>query len=158
MAIIIVKIIAVLVRTVAKPLITWVTYYNRIKIQENPEYKFIKNRMMWVGQMTNFYNIKLNRKLFKISPYDPIKKLAEDKALEKGAEFLSEILIYTILLSIPIFEWWRQSKINEIKNEMTQTGLKRLRIDIEVMEKDNERMRKELKILKDKINELSYKI
>ncbi len=159
MAIFIFKIIAVVVRTVAKPLISWATYYNRLKLQEsNSKYMYLKKYINWLGQMTNYYNTKLNRKVFNLSKTDPIKKLSEDKAIEKGAEFTSEVLIYSILLTIPILEWWRQSKINSIKEEMKDTGIKRLRIDAECLHQQNKKLKKELKEIKDIITELNNNI
>ena len=159
MAIFIFKIIAVVVRTTAKPLISWATYYNRIKLQE-PNYKnvFIKEKIIWIGQIVNYYNTKFNRKVFRIPQSDPIKKLVDDKAIEKGAEFLSEILIYSILLSIPVFEWYRQSKITKIKEEMKETGIKRMRRDINLMRESNLRLKNELDELKNLLSEISNKL
>jgi len=159
MAIILFKILALVVRTVAKPLITWATYYNRIKLQEsNHKYIFIKEYIVWTGQMTNYYNTKFNRNFFKLPASDPIKKLTEDKAIEKGAEFVSEIIIYTILLSLPIFEWWRQNKISTIKAEIKETGIKRMRIDIELLSEENGKIKKELKSMKKILLELNQKL
>jgi hypothetical protein len=158
MAIFIFKVLAVVIRTTAKPLISWATYYNRIKLQENPKNVFIKERIIWLGQMTNYYNAKFNRLVFRLSPNEPIKKLTDDKAIEKGSEFFSEILIYAILLAIPILEWLRQYKLNKIKNEILDNGIKRMRIDIELMLKENERKRSELEELKNYLESLKRKI
>lgn len=159
MAIFIFKIIAVVVRTTAKPLISWATYYNRIKLQEpNYKYVFIKEKIIWIGQIVNYYNTKFNRKVFRIPLSDPIKKLVDDKAIEKGAEFLSEILIYSILLSIPVFEWYRQSKITKIKEEMKETGIKRMRRDINLMRESNLILKNELDELKNLLSEISNKL
>jgi hypothetical protein len=159
MAIFIFKIIAVVIRTVAKPLITWATYYNRIKLQEpNSKYKFLRGYILWIGQMTNYYNTRLNRKIFKLPSTDPIKKLTDDKAIEKGAEFASEILIYTILLSLPIMEWWRQSSISKLKEEMKETGIKRMRVDAELLRQQNSKLKNELKQLKGLLCEINSKL
>jgi hypothetical protein len=159
MAILIFKVLALVIRTVAKPLISWASYYNRIKLQEsNHKYMFVKEYIIWFGQMTNYYNTKFNRKFFKLPSSDPIKKLSEDKAIEKGAEFISEVIIYTILLSIPIFEWWRQSKIASIKEEMKDTNIKRMRIDVELISKQNSKLKKELKEIKEILKEINNKL
>ncbi len=159
MAIFIFKILALVVRTVAKPLITWATYYNRIKLQEsNHKYIYLKEYIIWIGQMTNYYNIKFNRKFFKLPSNDPIKKLTDDKAIEKGSEFVSEIIIYTVLLSIPIFEWWRQSKIAKIKEEMKDTSIKRMRIDVELLSDENSKLKKELKEVKLLLEHINNKL
>lgn len=159
MAIFIFKVIALVVRTVAKPLITWATYYNRIKLQEsNHKYIFMKEYIIWFGQMTNYYNTKLNRKVFKLPTNDPIKKLSDDKAIEKGAEFLSEIIIYTILLAIPIMEWWRQNKISKKKEEIKDISIKRLRLDVELLNEENVKLKKDLKFMKDILIEINNKL
>ena len=159
MAIFIFKIIAVVIRTVAKPLITWATYYNRIKLQEpNSKYIFLREYILWIGQMTNYYNTRLNRKVFKLPATDPIKKLTDDKAIEKGAEFASEVLIYTILLSLPILEWWRQSSITKLKEEMKETGIKRMRVDAELLGQQNSKLKSELKELKGLLCEINSKL
>jgi hypothetical protein len=159
MAIFIFKIIALVVRTTAKPLITWATYYNRLKLQEsNAKYKYIRKYIIGIGQITNYYNIKFNRKFFRLPSTDPIKRLTDDKAIEKGAEVASEIVIYTILLAIPILEWWRQSKINKVKEEMKETGVKRLRLDVEILSEENRRLKKDLKLMRGVLSEINSKL
>jgi hypothetical protein len=159
MAIFIFKIIAVVVRTVAKPLITWATYYNRIKIMEsNYKYEYIKEKIIWIGQISNYYNTKFNRKVFRLPSTDPIKKLSDDKAIEKGAEFISEFLIYSILLSIPILEWWRQSNISKVKEEIKETSIKRMRNDIEIILDQNSSFKEQLKEIRFILNTLNDKL
>jgi hypothetical protein len=159
MAIFVFKIVALVVRTIAKPLISWATYYNRMKLQEPSfKYHYLRSKIIWVGQMTNFYNTKINRKLFRLSSTDPIKKLTEDKAIEKGAEFISEVLIYTILISLPILEWTRQSKINKIKEQVKEQGIRRMKNDIIFISKENSRLREDLKEIKSLLIELNNKV
>jgi hypothetical protein len=159
MAIFIFKILALVIRTTAKPIITWATYYNRLKLQEsNKKNHYIRKYIIWIGQITNYYNTKFNRKFFRLPSSDPIKRLTDDKAIEKGAEVASEILIYTILLSLPILEWWRQSKINKAKEEMKEIGLKRLRIDVELLSEENQKFKEDLKIMKNLLSEINSKL
>lgn len=159
MAIFVFKILALVIRTVAKPLITWATYHHRMKLlEQNYKNGFIKEKIMWIGQITNYYNTKFNRKVFRLPTGDPIKKLTDEKAIEKGAEFLSELLIYSILLAIPIAEWWRQSKINQLKEEIKKNGVRRMRHDIELISKDNNKLKNELKELKAILVNLNNKI
>lgn len=113
------KVMNLIVRTIAKPIISWVTHYKKLKFKEESQSKFqnfIRQKLIWTGQTWHHYNILINRKLFKISTGSTtIPELTEDKALEKGAEFLSELLVYAILLIIPILEWMRLSKIAKKK-------------------------------------------
>ena len=80
------------------------------------------------------------------------------KAIEKGAEVASELIIYTILLSIPILEWWRQNKINKIKEEMKEIGIKRLRADVELLSEENGRLKKNLKVMRSLLSEINSKL
>lgn len=138
MAILIFKVVTLVVRTVAKPLISWVTYYNRLKLQEkNSSLKFIKNEIIWTGQVVNYYNIKINRKLFRLSNTEPIKLLSEEKAIEKGAEFLSELLIYSILIVLPVMEWFRQSKANKEAESLKEQEIRRMKNDIFALAHEN---------------------
>ncbi len=127
------KVMNLVVRTIAKPIISWVTHYKKLKFKEESQSKFqnyIRNKLIWTGQTWNHYNILINRKLFKISTGSTtIAELTEDKALEKGAEFLSEFLVYSILLIVPIIEFIRLSKISkkkELEKENYLNGTKEL--------------------------------
>jgi hypothetical protein len=159
MAIFIFKVLALLVRTIAKPMISWATYYKRIKLQQ-VEYKdhWIRHQVANLGQIVNYYNTKLNRKMFKLSATDPIKLLPEEKAIEKGAEFISEFLIYTILISLPVFEWYRQSRISKHKELVKERGIKRMKNDLEKILCENQELRKNLGELKIVLEELNTKI
>src|SRR5689334_23167338 len=99
MAILFFKLLNIAVRTLARPLINWVSYYNRIKIQESNSKVtiFVRNKLVSLGQNFNYYNILLNRKIFGLTKEQAIKPLTADKALERGAELISEFIVYTIL-------------------------------------------------------------
>ena len=124
-----------------------------MKLQEpHSQYQYLKSKIIWVGQMTNYYSTRINRKLFQLPSADPIKKLTDDKAIEKGAEFISEILIYSVLLALPILEWKRQSNINKIKDEITERGLARMKKDIELISKENSNIRNDIIYIKEVIS------
>ena len=159
MAILVFKFVTLVVRTIAKPLISWVTYYNRLKLQEqNAKFAFIKNRVIGIGQLVNYYNIKINRKLFRLSSKEPIKPLSEEKAIEKGAEFLSEFIVYSILISLPVLEWLRQSRISkEIENQKEQE-VRKIESDIKALAEQNKVLKKKLSELKFLMSEITQKI
>jgi hypothetical protein len=159
MAIFIFKIMTLLVRTIAKPMISWASYYKRIKLQQ-AEYKdhWIRHHVANVGQVVNYYNTKINRKMFKLSTTDPIKLLSEEKAIEKGAEFVSEFLIYAVLISLPVFEWIRQSRINKLKEQVKEQGIRRMKNDLERILCENKELRGHLNELKTVLEELRIKV
>lgn len=159
MAILLFKVVTLVVRTVAKPLISWVTYYNRLKLQEkNSKLAFIKNEIVWIGQVVNYYNIKINRKLFRLSTLEPIKPLSEDKAIEKGAEFLSELLIYSILIALPVLEWYRQSNINKEAEFLKEQEIRRMKNDIFALTHENEELIAKIDEIKMLMKEINDKI
>jgi len=159
MSILVFKFVTLIVRTIAKPLISWLTYYNRLKMKEqNAKFAFVKNRIINIGQLGNYYNIKINRKLFRLSSREPIKPLTEEKAIEKGAEFLSEFIVYSILISLPVLEWYRQSLISkEIENQKEQE-IKNIKSDLGELTKQNNVLREKLNELKFIMSEISNRI
>lgn len=106
MSALIFKAVTVIVKTTAKPFIAWMSHYNKQMLREstNSFHNFIKNRMINIGQSYNYYYTKFNRKILRLKANDPIKLLSEDKAMEKGVEFVSEVVVYLIILGIPIYE------------------------------------------------------
>lgn len=149
MAIFVFKIMTLIVRTAAKPIIQWVTYHNKLKLQDqNTNMKYVKDYIIWTGQAFNYYNIKINRKLFGLSKTEVIKPLSNEKAIEKGAEFLSEFLIYSILIILPVIEYLRSNKASKEVEFLRQQEIRRMKNDIDALEKQNENLR-------NRINEMS---
>ena len=146
MAVLLFKLFTLLMRTLARPLINWVSYYNRARLQSSNSkfHIFIKNKLINIGQDINFYNITINRKLFKLSTKDVIKPLSVEKALEKGAEFISEVIVYTILLSLPIYELVKLSKASTEKESIKENSLIVMRNDVNILVLENESTVKEL--------------
>lgn len=101
------------IKTLARPAINWLTHYKKAILKEKRNSKgpvlVIVKSFVYLGQLTNKINIKINKKIFNIKSLDETKLLAEDKALEKGIETFSEGLIYLLILSIPIYEYTRIS-------------------------------------------------
>jgi len=159
MSILVFKFVTLIVRTIAKPLISWLTYYNRLKMKEqNAKFAFVKNRIINIGQLGNYYNIKINRKLFRLSSREPIKPLTEEKAIEKGAEFLSEFIVYSILISLPVLEWYRQSLISKEIENQKEHEIKNIKSDLGELTKQNNVLREKLNELKFIMSEISNRI
>ncbi len=141
-----------IVRTMSKPIISWVTYHKKIKLKEPTHSKnqiYFRKKLMQIGQSWNYYNVLINRKLFKMSYTNSnIPKLSEDIALERGAEIISEIVIYTVLLSIPIFEWYRLSKIQREKKRLKDLEIMSMKMQLEEITSEAKIIDKEIKRVK----------
>jgi hypothetical protein len=154
------KLITLVIRTIARPLVNWVSYYNKLKLQQKESRfsKLVRGRLISIGQTTNYYNTLINRKLFKLSSSSSITELSEDKALEKGAEVLSEIFVYSILIILPIAEWIRQSKISKKKEMEKERKLKEMENELDEVIKENSEIIKEINDIKLLISEIQDKL
>jgi hypothetical protein len=158
MAVFAFKILSIAIKTLARPLINWITYYNRISLQESkkPVAKFIKKFLESLGQNVNYYNILLNRKIFGITKEtSQIKSLTAEKALEKGAETVSEIVVYTILLSVPIYEMMKSYKTNKQKEQKKKDELVKLQNEIDELIEINCARKLKIEKLKEKYNKIN---
>jgi hypothetical protein len=156
MSALIFKAITVLVKTTAKPFIAWISHYNKQMLREstNSFHNFVKNRMINIGQSYNYYYTKFNRKILRLKANDPIKLLSEDKAMEKGVEFVSEIIVYLIIIGIPIYELKKamQNK-SDLAIEEKYTFIK-IKSNIESSKEGNLYLKNKLDEIDDKINRL----
>lgn len=101
------KVISLAVRVFSRPMFNHLKKYHLGKHKKTTD---------WLGaifiRMGLFYNrmeTKINKKFLKIDTKGEdifIKPLSDDVALEKGVEFFYEILVYSILLGLPIYEMW----------------------------------------------------
>jgi hypothetical protein len=137
----------------ARPLITWVTYYNKVRLQSsNGKFpNWIKKKLVTLGQKVNFYNTTINRKLFKLPTKDPIRPLTDDKAMERGAEFISEFFVYAILISLPIYELVKLSKSSNDKDYMKELKMCEMRNDLNHLVVENENILNELNEIKESV-------
>lgn len=142
------RVMNLLVRTIAKPLISYVTHYKKIHLKEESTSKsknYLRKKLINCGQNWNYYNVLINRKLFKISTgTTTIAELSEEKALERGAEIMGEVLVYTILLLVPLFEWIRLSKISKKKDLEKQKIIDDMRTQADLVIKDSEQIKNEI--------------
>lgn len=154
MSLFVFKIITLVVRTLAKPMIAWVTHYKKLALmnQESEINKFWRNRLINLGNRVDYFNIYINRRILGLK-FEHHKKLSNDKALERGAEFFSELLVYSILISLPVIEYIRQSKINKETEFIREKGLRRMNNDMNEIHKQNEKVNDSvdeiLKVLKE---------
>ena len=103
------------IRTLARPGINWITHYKKIYLKDKNNKKgavlYLVKGFQFLGQKTFQFNNKINKTFFNLKSLDENKLLSEEKALEKGIETFSEILIYALLIYIPINEYRKMSFI-----------------------------------------------
>lgn len=150
MSVVFFKALSIAIRTLARPLINYVSYYNRLKVQEsnNKVAIVIRGRLIWLGQTFNYYNTRFNRAIFKLATPQAIKPLADDKALERGAELISEFIVYSILLIIPTLEMIKSYKSGKAKEEKKKDFLINIQKDIDTLIEKNHNNIKEVKDIK----------
>jgi hypothetical protein len=156
------KVMNLVVRTIAKPIVSWVTHYKKMKFKDETDsaiQRATRRRLIWIGQTWNYYNVSINRKLFKISTGNAtISNLSEDKAIEKGAEILGEFIVYSLLIIIPLIEWYRLSKISKQKEMVKENFIKETRLYIDSVMKESEEIDEDINQIKCLIQEIETKL
>ncbi len=156
MAVFFFKIFSIAIKTLARPLINWVTYYNRLKVQESNHKVaiFIRNKLISTGQNFHYYNTLLNKKIFGLTKETTIKTLSEDKALERGAEFISEVIVYSILLTLPIYEMIKSYKSTQQKEKKKKDYLNKMQTDLDMMIESHIINKNSIQDIKNKLKEI----
>lgn len=142
------------IKTLSRPLITNLKSYKTAYLLKNKNSKslnYIINLFTKLGNFSNKLSLKLNSIVFNQKASDK-NLLSQDKALEKGIEVFSEALIYTILLGIPIIEYYKTSKENKEKEKKKEENLKYLKNHIYVLNNRNLELRNKINLLIGEIN------
>mmetsp|Transcript_36546 Transcript_36546/g.37942 ORF Transcript_36546/g.37942 Transcript_36546/m.37942 type:complete len:169 (-) Transcript_36546:50-556(-) len=155
-----VKAITVLMKTVAKPLTSWLSHYHKIVLKDSTKASdlFMKERFVNLGQSYNFHHTKFNRKILRLKSNDPIKLLPAERALEKGIEFFSEIVMYSIIIGIPLWEMKKASIAKRENSIVEQAIMINIKSEIESISEDqrefnkyiDEELLKNLELIKQK--------
>jgi hypothetical protein len=69
------------------------------------------------AQAFHWYDVRVRMKLLNVGKVTNIPKLNEEKAIDTGAQLLSEMIILSIASSVLLFEYWRSSEKEEAKQE-----------------------------------------
>lgn len=155
-----VKVFTLIIRTLAKPLVQFVSHYKKVSLEKNDSRfnKALKASLTKIGQNVHYYNTKINNKLFKLSKDPEIKPLSEKQALEKGAEVFSEFIVYAILLTLPTLELIRQYKVSQAKEKKKQDHLNRMKNRIAELKIENQELKAKLKETKEILQAINEKL
>jgi hypothetical protein len=155
-----VKVFTLIIRTLAKPMVQFVSHYKKVSLEKNDSRfnKMLKGTLTKIGQNVHYYNSKINNKLFKLSKDPDIKPLSEKQALEKGAEVFSEFIVYAILLTLPTLELIRQYKVSQAKEKKKEDHLQKMRDKIESIKGENQKLKSDLIAIKMTLKNISEKM
>jgi hypothetical protein len=153
MSVLLFKLLSIAAKTLARPMINWLSYYNRMKIQESKNILaiFMRNRLVFLGQNFHYYNTLFNRKIFGLSKEQAIKPLTTDKALERGAELITEGIVYFLLLILPVIEMVKSYKLNKVKELKKKQGLIDIQNKVYCLVETNDFNEKNIYEIKDKL-------
>ena len=142
-----------LIKTFARPFITMLTSRNKIYFKSQQEAKgfigFLINKFIYVGNFSQHINNKINQRFFNIHKHE---NLSKEKALEKGIEFVSEAFIYSLILSIPIYEYYKISLDSKKKLNEKKKRLEFMISEIDRLSNKNSELLEELLLIREKID------
>ena len=110
-----IKVFSLVVRAFSRPLINYTKRYHASN--RDNTFKFIRVFFIRLGNYYNKVETKINKKFLKIEITDDvfIKPLSDDVAIDKGVEFFYEVIFYSIILTLPLYEMYIQQVSNDKK-------------------------------------------
>ncbi len=144
----------IFVRTLAKPVIEWVVKHKKDDLLGHAKFGYLGRSLSFIGQKFNYYSVRLNRKVSGISNVSEIKPLTNEKALEKGAEFFTEISVYSILIFVPIIEWRRQAKVSYLKEKKDKESFTELYNKVFALREEEKLLEFQLKSIKEEMKKI----
>lgn len=145
----------IFIRTMAKPVVKWILDHKKTDILGNVKIGKIGKVLVYIGQKHNIITTKINRKIMGLSNISEIKHLTEEKALEKGTEFCSELIVYSILIFVPIIEWKKQAKISALKEKNEMDELEDLKNCVIKLSQKNEIIETKYIYLKNQLEQIN---
>ena len=108
------KVFSLLLRVASRPLINYAKIIHR---ENHGRYKheWFRKFFIRLGLFSNRMENKINKKVLgnKVDDFF-VKAITDNVAMEKGIEFFYEIVIYSILISFPLYEM-HKGNISEAK-------------------------------------------
>lgn len=120
-----IKLGALLLRQVSKPIA------NILKAQAI-EHEFFKRACIWIAQRLHKTDVSLRMKLMG-EKGAKVRPLNDKKAVENGANFLSETFIFSVAGGIVLFESWRQRQKELSRRETIADDIKTLQYEIDYL-------------------------
>lgn len=160
MSVFLFKTFTVAVKALARPVVNYFAYYNRIKLQESNNKAMVKIRdgLIYLGQNFNYYNTLFNRKMFNLSNKSPIQPLSADKALERGAELISEFIVYSIIIAFPTIEIIKSQIKSQQKEYQKLKNINDMRNDLNIVVGDYHNFKAEINDIADILKRINEKI
>ena len=110
------KVFSLLIKIFSRPL---VNYSKKIHMdRKQHSHRYLRLFFITLGNKYHIYETKINRKFLNIDSDTAnfrIKNLNDNDALNKGVEFFYEIILYSILIFLPLYEMNKSS--NESKEK-----------------------------------------
>lgn len=130
------KFTSLLIRTVAKPIST------SLKAQAK-EHEFFRRNCIRIAQLMHKTDLKLKMNLMGEKKIK-IRPLNDNKAIENGANFLSEAFVFSVAGSLILFESYRSRKKSNLEKNNVQD-------DISLLQDEIVSLQNELELIKGKI-------
>lgn len=130
------KFTSLLIRTVAKPI------SNSIKAQAK-EHESFRRKCIWFAQMMHHADLKMRMNLVGEKKIK-IRPLNDNKAIEKGANFLSEMFVFSVAGSLILFESVRSRKKTNLEKSNVQDDITFLQDEIVALQHELEEMKTKL--------------
>jgi len=108
------KLGAVLIKQVSKPIANGIANRAR-KSKLFRDYVCIP-----VAQFFHWYDVKIRMRVLNLGKVTSVPKLDEKKAIETGAQLLSEFILVVIASGIIVIEYTRQSEKDEVKKQAVE--------------------------------------
>ncbi|KAH3687907.1 hypothetical protein WICPIJ_001124 [Wickerhamomyces pijperi] len=122
-----IKLGSLLLRQVSKPIA------NILKAQAI-DHEVFKKVCIWIAQRLHRTDVTLRMKLMG-EKGAKVRPLNDKKAVENGANFLSETFIFSVAGSIVLFESWRQRQKELTRRETVADDIKTLQYEIDYLKK-----------------------
>jgi len=117
-----------------------------------------RDGFIFLGQNFNYYNILFNRKIFKLSSNIPIQPLSADKALERGAELITEFIVYSFIITIPTIEIIKSQIKSQLKENQKNDNIMNMRKELNIVVKDNNNFKAEFIEIANSLKKINDKI
>lgn len=140
------KVFSLFIRLFTRPLVTYAKAAVRLHTKQS---EFVRSLLLKSGRTHHWLNYRIQRLFLTTNIAEEyVKPLAEDKALEAGAEFLCEVTVYGILMAWGLYELDKTSRearakeadisvaVTSIREKMqaASTSFQSMRVSLETAE------------------------